>query len=146
MFDFGLTVMVIRFGLASPRAAPALSTQLADPATLICRCEEIDRRTIEDRLALHATTFGTIKRVTRLGMGQCQGRYCGTLCADLLRQHSQVAVSADDFFAPRAPSKPVAIAALAGDAGPEPTPVDILRTDGRHANICLDPPAGPTAP
>ena len=64
----------------------------------------------------------------------------------LLRQRSQVAVSADDFFAPRAPSKPVAIVALAGDAGPEPAPVDILRTDGRHANICLDPPAGPTAP
>jgi bacterioferritin-associated ferredoxin len=127
-------------------AAPALTTQLADPATLICRCEEIDRRTIEDRLALHATTFGALKRATRLGMGQCQGRYCGTLCADLLREHAQRAVSADDFFAPRAPSRPVAIAALAGDAGPEPVPVDILRTDGRHANICLDPPAGPTAP
>lgn len=127
-------------------AAPALNTQLADPATLICRCEEIDRRTIEDRLSLHATTFGTIKRTTRLGMGQCQGRYCATLCAELLHQRTQVAVSADDFFAPRAPSKPVAIVALAGDAGPEPTPVDILRTDGRHANICLDPPAGPTAP
>lgn len=127
-------------------AAPALATQLTDPETLICRCEEIDRRTIEDRLALDATTFGTIKRSTRLGMGQCQGRYCATLCADLLQQHSQVAVSADDFFAPRAPSKPVAIRVLAGDAGPEPTPVDILRTDGRHANNCLDPRAGPTAP
>jgi NAD(P)H-nitrite reductase large subunit len=127
-------------------AAPALTTQLAEPTTLICRCEEIDRRTIEDRLALHATTFGSIKRGTRLGMGQCQGRYCATLCADLLHQHSKSALSADDFFAPRAPAKPVSIAALAGDAGPEPTPVDILRTDGRHANICLDPPAGPTAP
>ena len=127
-------------------AAPALITQLADPATLICRCEEIDRRTIEDRLDRQATTFGTVKRTTRLGMGQCQGRYCATLCADLLRQRSEADFSADDFFAPRAPAKPVAIEALAGDAGPEPVPLDILRTSGRDANICLDPPAGPTAP
>ena len=127
-------------------AAPALITQLADPATLICRCEEIDRRTIEERLDQQATTFGTVKRTTRLGMGQCQGRYCATLCADLLRQRSRADFSADDFFAPRAPAKPVAIGALAGDAGPEPTPVNILRTSGRHANICLDPPAGRAAP
>lgn len=127
-------------------AAPALITQLADPATLICRCEEIDRRTIEERLDRQATTFGTVKRTTRLGMGQCQGRYCATLCADLLRQRFKADFSADDFFAPRAPAKPVAIGALAGDAGPEPTPVNILRTSGRDANICLDRPAGPTAP
>ncbi len=127
-------------------AAPALITQLADSATLICRCEEIDRRTIEDRLDRHATTFGSVKRTTRLGMGQCQGRYCATLCADLLSQRNQADISADDFFAPRAPAKPIAIGALAGDAGPEPAPVDILRTSGRDANICLDPPAGPTAP
>lgn len=127
-------------------AAPALITQLADSATLICRCEEIDRRTIEDRLDRQATTFGSVKRMTRLGMGQCQGRYCATLCADLLRQRSGGAPAADDFFAPRAPFKPVAIARLAGDAGPEPTAVDILRTSGRDANICLDRPARPTAP
>ena len=127
-------------------AAPPLITQLADPATLICRCEEIDRQTIENRLQQQATTFGTVKRTTRLGMGQCQGRYCATLCADLLRQCSAREPVADDFFAPRAPSKPLAIAALAGDAGPEPAAVDILRTPGRDANICLDPPADPTAP
>lgn len=127
-------------------AAPTLSTQLADPTTLICRCEEIELRTIEDRLRRHATTLGAVKRATRLGMGQCQGRYCATLCADLLGQGSAAAVSADDFFAPRAPSKPLPLAQLAGDAGPEPAAVDILRTVGRDANICLDPPARPTAP
>jgi NADPH-dependent 2,4-dienoyl-CoA reductase/sulfur reductase-like enzyme len=127
-------------------AGPALITQLADPGTVICRCEEVDRRTIEDRLDRRAGTFGAIKRTTRLGMGQCQGRYCATLCADMLRERIGQAPSADDFFAPRAPAKPVAIAQLAGDAGAEPAAVDILRTVGRDANICLDPPARPTAP
>lgn len=126
--------------------APPLITQLADPATLICRCEEVARGTIEDRLDRQARTFGTIKRTTRLGMGHCQGRYCSTLCADLLRERTGSESSADDFFAPRAPAKPVALAQLAGDAGAEPAAVDILRTVGRDANICLDPPARPTAP
>jgi NAD(P)H-nitrite reductase large subunit len=127
-------------------AAPTLINQLADPATVICRCEEVACGTIEERLDRQARTFGTIKRSTRLGMGQCQGRYCATLCADLLQERTGGASSADDFFAPRAPAKPVAIAQLAGDAGAEPAAVDILRTVGRDANICLDPPARPTAP
>jgi NADPH-dependent 2,4-dienoyl-CoA reductase/sulfur reductase-like enzyme len=127
-------------------AAPALINQLADAGTLICRCEEVARATIDDRLDRQARSFGTIKRTTRLGMGQCQGRYCSTLCADLLQARTGGESSADDFFAPRAPAKPVAIAQLAGDAGAEPAAVDILRTVGRDANICLDPPAGPTAP
>jgi NADPH-dependent 2,4-dienoyl-CoA reductase/sulfur reductase-like enzyme len=127
-------------------AAPPLILQFADATTLICRCEEIDRSTIEDRLDRKATTFGTLKRTTRLGMGQCQGRYCATLCADMLRQRCGGAFVADDFFAPRAPAKPVTLAELAGDAGPEPLAMDILRTSGRDANICLDPPEGATAP
>jgi NADPH-dependent 2,4-dienoyl-CoA reductase/sulfur reductase-like enzyme len=127
-------------------AAPALSTQLADATTLICRCEEVELRTIEERLRRQATTFGSIKRATRLGMGQCQGRYCATLCAGLLQRQSATALSAEDFFAPRAPAKPVAMRHLAGDLGPEPPAVDILRTVGRDANIYLDPPARPTAP
>jgi NADPH-dependent 2,4-dienoyl-CoA reductase/sulfur reductase-like enzyme len=127
-------------------SAPTLITQLTEPTTLICRCEEVDRRTLEERLDRHASTFGTLKRATRLGMGQCQGRYCGTLCAEMLRERIGTAPAVDDFFAPRAPSKPVSIAQLAGDAGPEPAAVDILRTVGRDANICLDPPARPTAP
>jgi hypothetical protein len=64
----------------------------------------------------------------------------------MLRERTGTAPAVDDFFAPRAPSKPVSIAQLAGDAGPEPAAVDILRTVGRDANICLDPPARPTAP
>lgn len=128
-------------------AAPTLSTQLADPTTLLCRCEEIELRTIEYRLHWQATTLGAVKRATRLGMGQCQGRYCATLCAELLRKMSPSgALSADDFFAPRAPAKPIPLGQLAGDAGPEPQPVNILRTVGRGANIYLDPPARPTAP
>jgi NADPH-dependent 2,4-dienoyl-CoA reductase/sulfur reductase-like enzyme len=127
-------------------ATPTLSTQLADATTLICRCEEIERRTIEDRLQRQATTFGAIKRATRLGMGQCQGRYCATLCAEILRQSSDAALSADDFFAPRAPAKPVPLGQLAGDVGPEPAAVDILRTVGRDANIYLDRPERPNAP
>lgn len=127
-------------------AAPPLILQLSDAGTLICRCEEIARSTLEDHLERQATTFGTLKRTTRLGMGQCQGRYCATLCADLLRQRHGNASAADDFFAPRAPAKPVSVAGLAGDAGPVPLALDILRTSGRDANICLDPPERPTAP
>ena len=46
--------------------------KLADPETLICRCEDVTRRDLEK--------FGdwrSAKLQTRCGMGPCQGRICG---------------------------------------------------------------------
>ncbi|WP_306119874.1 MULTISPECIES: FAD-dependent oxidoreductase [unclassified Roseitalea] len=83
---------------APPRAEPA-------DETLLCRCESVSfgaaRRAISDG----AADLGALKRVTRLGMGRCQGRYCSEPAARLL--------GSGDVFAPQPPSRPVPVAALA---------------------------------
>ena len=80
--------------------------------TILCRCEEI---TVGDALAGYAVTpghLGTLKRATRVGMGRCQGRYCGPVAARLIAEHTGEALTDRSFFAPRVPVKPVAINAI----------------------------------
>lgn len=92
-------------------AAP--DTSVADrPETTLCRCEEV---TVGEALTAHGENpghLGTLKRATRLGMGRCQGRYCGPAAARLVAARTGAPITDRSFFAPRVPIKPVSIAAI----------------------------------
>ena len=49
---------------------------LARDETLLCRCEEVSLDEIKTAIANGARTLGEVKMVTRVGMGNCQGRMC----------------------------------------------------------------------
>jgi len=83
--------------------------ELARPSTLICRCEERSMSEIGDGFAQGAQALGAVKRLTRAGMGRCQGRYCGPVLAALSADEEAVLGEAA-FWAPRPPIKPIAIA------------------------------------
>ena len=91
-------------------AAPRFQTELANPDTLICRCENVCLKDIEKAINDNSQSIGAVKRHTRLGMGPCQGRYCAPLVADLLAKRSGHAIDEFSFFAPRSPLKPLRIA------------------------------------
>ena len=50
----------------------------------ICRCEEITQGEILDSIEAGARTLNEVKRITRAGMGLCQGKTCGRLISQLL--------------------------------------------------------------
>lgn len=52
----------------------------------LCRCEEVTREEIEEAIRDGATTLSGIKKRTHAGMGLCQGRTCGRLISELLRE------------------------------------------------------------
>jgi thioredoxin reductase len=87
---------------------------LADRETLICRCEEVSFGQIEDALDEDLTMIGAVKRQTRVGMGRCQGRYCGPVLDTLMG--ARLGYQRDEYsgFAPRVPIRPVRIEDLAG--------------------------------
>ena len=101
--------------------APLLVDQFATDDTHICRCEEVTRGTIREAMEDGVQSLGAIKRLTRAGMGRCQGRYCAGIMAGMLPAHGAGggagpgarAPNEMDFFAPRAPFKPVPIGAVA---------------------------------
>jgi len=96
------------------RMLPGL-LQIADEETLICRCEGVRlaeiRASIEDGAA---DLFG-IKLRTRMGMGQCQGRYCFSTTAMLLASYTGKNVSDLDLPTIRPPIIPVRLKQLAAD-------------------------------
>ncbi len=94
-------------------AAPAPDLARADASTLVCRCEAVTLAEIRGAIARHAVAdLPTLKRLTRAGMGRCQGRYCAGGLAVLL------GAPTDDEragFAPQAPLRPVPVLALAAE-------------------------------
>src|SRR5262245_44077628 len=94
-------------------AAPRLGVELATSDTLICRCEEITLRQIDEALSDGPLPIGDLKRATRVGMGSCQGRYCGMILSELVAKSHGAALDESMRFAPRMQVKPVAIADIA---------------------------------
>lgn len=50
----------------------------------VCRCEEVTLEEIEKAIIAGARSISAVKRFTRAGMGDCQGRICGRLVRNLL--------------------------------------------------------------
>jgi NADPH-dependent 2,4-dienoyl-CoA reductase/sulfur reductase-like enzyme len=97
-------------------AAPLLQDELADPDTLICRCEAVSRGAVEASLADGAGHIGAIKRITRVGMGPCQGRYCAPVITAMVARSTGAAPGELSGFAPTPPVKPVVISDLVPSA------------------------------
>lgn len=80
---------------------------------VICRCEEVTEAEILDALQKGAHTLWQIRRLTRCGMGLCQGRSCERLAARLIAQFLGVSIEAVLQPRPRPPVRPVTIETLA---------------------------------
>ena len=47
--------------------------------TILCRCSDVTQERVRELIAEGYTTFDEIKRLTRAGMGPCQGKTCQQL-------------------------------------------------------------------
>jgi hypothetical protein len=97
-------------------AAPILQDELAEPDTLLCRCEGVTRASIEASLTDGAGHIGAVKRVTRVGMGPCGGRYCAPVVTAMVARTTGQAPGERSGFAPTPPVKPVVISDLVPSA------------------------------
>lgn len=52
---------------------------MRDDNTIICRCSDVSLADIRKLIAEGYTSLDEIKRITRIGMGPCQGKTCGLL-------------------------------------------------------------------
>lgn len=74
---------------------PAAWTQWPTDETLVCRCEEVPFAAV--RAAVHglgAADPRTVRSLTRVGMGRCQGRICADACARLVADLTHTEVTA----------------------------------------------------
>lgn len=104
------------------RAFPPAAQVLA-PAdgTIICRCEEVTAGQVRGWAKLGCTGPNQTKAFGRVGMGPCQGRYCGLSVTALLAAAHGMAPEAVGAYRIRPPYKPVTLGELASlDAGEAP--------------------------
>ncbi len=66
-----------------PLFAPAAKIFDVPGETIVCRCERVTAGDIRRAVDEGFTNIDDIKRVTRCGMGPCQGRMCGQALAEL---------------------------------------------------------------
>lgn len=99
--------------------AGSLFANLDDRAT-VCRCEGLSMADLNAAMSsLPEATLAGIKRLTRIGMGRCQGRYCGTTLERIFAGRKESALDEDDLWAPRPPIGQTRVADLAGLAFPK---------------------------
>jgi NADPH-dependent 2,4-dienoyl-CoA reductase/sulfur reductase-like enzyme len=104
-----------RFRNALTRIAPLRPGfhALATEKTVVCRCEELTLGEIEAGIAAGGVNFRTLKVMTRLGMGPCQGRMCWPATACLIAARTERRVEEAGPLSIRPPVKAVRLEDLA---------------------------------
>ena len=84
-----------------------------DDDLVICRCEEITKGEIKEAIRNGMKTLNGIKRITRAGMGLCQGQTCQRLVTQILASELGLPVGEITPTTARAPVRPLKLSAFA---------------------------------
>lgn len=111
----GTLANIHRFSVALQRAFPwpdSIAARLPDDA-ILCRCESITvgevRRAVADKGAIEANRA---KAFSRVGMGRCQGRYCGHAAAEVIAASAGVPLEQVGRLRGQAPVKPLSMSTI----------------------------------
>lgn len=89
--------------------------ELATDDTVICRCEDVTLKQLKAALADDTIQIKDFKRMTRMGMGSCEGRMCGPSIIEMLRHRLNATAEDVGCLKPRPSIKPVALGVLAAN-------------------------------
>ncbi|RVT95975.1 FAD-dependent oxidoreductase [Rhodovarius crocodyli] len=81
--------------------------------TILCRCEEVTRGTIDNAAQLGCLGVNQLKAFTRAGMGACQGRTCHPLIHAAMAEARHAPAADMEAMRTRFPTKPLTIGELA---------------------------------
>jgi len=79
---------------------------------IICRCEEVTEEEIREAIQKGARSIQEIKKITRAGMGICQGKTCYRLVARILAEMTNKKLSEIELDTPRPPLRPIKLSNL----------------------------------
>ena len=108
-----------RFAQGLAQAFPWPHQFVADTAdsTVVCRCEGVTAATLRDSVSVaHATETNRAKAFSRVGMGRCQGRYCGNASAEIVAALRREPVECAGRLRGQAPVKPLSVGTVRAEA------------------------------
>ncbi len=80
---------------------------LPNSSTIICRCEHINKETIDQAIEAGVEDMTALKIHTRVGMGNCQGKMCGSYCQEYLTHKTNLNAESVGWLKPRFPLAPI---------------------------------------
>jgi NADPH-dependent 2,4-dienoyl-CoA reductase/sulfur reductase-like enzyme len=102
------TLERFRRGLATAFPWPAQMARDVADDTIVCRCEAITAGQLRETAgAKGAPELNRAKALSRVGMGRCQGRYCGSAAAEILAEARGVPLAEVGRLRGQAPVKPL---------------------------------------
>jgi bacterioferritin-associated ferredoxin len=81
---------------------------------IVCRCMEITEKEIREAIRMGADSFDAVKRITRSGMGLCQGRTCQQLVERLITEETGIGSMLLPPISIRSPLRPTKLSVIAG--------------------------------
>jgi hypothetical protein len=84
-----------------------------DRGLIICRCEEVTKGEILEAMEMGAEALNEVKRLTRAGMGLCQGRTCRKLVMQIYGEKMGKKPEEIKPLSYRPPVRPIPIETLA---------------------------------
>lgn len=83
-------------------------TNPTDPNDVFaCRCGEVTRSEVLQAIREGARTVDAVKRMTRAGMGICQGRTCSRVVAQMIHEETGIPMEEIKLSRSRSPVRPV---------------------------------------
>ncbi|PTQ12693.1 FAD/NAD(P)-binding oxidoreductase [Sphingomonas oleivorans] len=102
-----------RRGLATAFPWPAGLVRQVEDDVIVCRCEVITAGQIrETACAKGAPEMNRTKALSRVGMGRCQGRFCGSAAAEILAEVRGRDLSEVGRLRGQAPVKPLSVSTI----------------------------------
>jgi len=92
---------------------PYKKALLPDDPTIICRCEEVTAGDVRRYASLGCLGPNQTKAFGRVGMGPCQGRYCGLTASQILADANGLPMQETGYYRIRPPLKPITMGELA---------------------------------
>lgn len=83
--------------------------------TIVCRCEELTVEDIEKMVDQGHSSLEEIKRLTRCGMGPCQGRTCRDMTLGIIARKTGKGIDEIEMTTFRPPIKPIKLKSLIGE-------------------------------
>ncbi len=85
---------------------------LAESDTIICRCEQVKLAEIRKAISYGAQTINDVKNLVRTGMGNCQGRTCGSITTHILAAETGKTLEEVRYFNIRPPIHPLPLSVI----------------------------------
>lgn len=84
--------------------------------TIICRCSDVTLERVRELISQGYTSMDEIKRITRLGMGPCQGKTCSLLVMREIAAQTGVGISDQVTQTVRPPAAGIRLELIAREA------------------------------